>query len=118
MRELPVSPSPACCVPGAPVLDVAVAESLAAGFKALADPTRIAIVNRLAALGEVCVCDITDAFDLGQPTISHHLKVLRAAGLVSAEKRGKWAYYRIVPGELERLGGALRPDSLPVAAAV
>ena len=118
MRNLSVSQSPACCVSGAPVLAAAVAESLAAGFKALADPTRIAIVNRLAALGEVCVCDITGAFDLGQPTISHHLKVLRDAGLVSAEKRGKWAYYRIVPGELERLGRALRPDGLAAAVAV
>lgn len=84
---------------------------LAAGFKALADPTRVAIVNRLAAAGdgEVCVCDLTAAFDLGQPTISHHLKALRSAGLVAAERRGKWAYHRLVPEALERLGAALRP---------
>ena len=87
------------------------AAGLADGFRALADPTRVAIVNRLAAAGEgeICVCDLTDAFDLGQPTISHHLKVLRAAGLVAAERRGKWAYYRLIPDALERLGAALRP---------
>lgn len=109
MRSLPVVQPPACCAPGAPVLDPAAAAALAAGFKALADPTRVAIVNRLAAAaaGEVCVCDLTDAFDLGQPTISHHLKVLREAGLVAAARRGKWAYYRIEPDALARLGAAL-----------
>lgn len=110
MRELHIIEA-ACCAPGAPVLSVEAAAGLAAGFKALADPTRVAIVNRLAAAGdgEVCVCDLTAAFDLGQPTISHHLKALRAAGLVAAERRGKWAYYRLVPEALERLGAALRP---------
>ena len=98
-----------CCAPGAPMLSDEAAAALAAGFKALADPTRVALVNRLAAAGEICVCDLTAAFDLGQPTISHHLKVLRDAGLVAAERRGKWAYYRIVPDALERLGAALHP---------
>lgn len=110
MHELQVIQT-SCCAPGAPMLSSEAAARLADGFRALADPTRVAIVNRLAAAGdgEICVCDLTEAFDLGQPTISHHLKVLRAAGLVAAERRGKWAYYRLVPDALERLGAALRP---------
>ena len=108
MRALPVIAA-SCCAPGAPLLDAGAAAALAAGFKALADPTRVAIVTRLAGAGEVCVCDLTDAFQLGQPTISHHLKVLRDAGLVTAERRGKWAYYSVVPEAVERLGAALRP---------
>jgi ArsR family transcriptional regulator len=98
-----------CCAPGAPVLPAVAATALADQFKALADPTRIAIVNRLAGVGEVCVCDLVDAFALGQPTISHHLKVLRDAGLVAAEKRGRWAYYRVEPAALAALAGALLP---------
>ena len=96
-----------CCAPGAPVLPAVAATALADQFKALADPTRIAIVNRLAGVGEVCVCDLVDAFALGQPTISHHLKVLREAGLVTSEKRGTWAWYRVVPERLAQLRTAL-----------
>ena len=73
-------------------------------FKALADPTRVAIVSRLACCDECCVCDLTATFDLSQPTVSHHLKILREAGLVESEGRGTWAYYRIVPEALSRLG--------------
>ena len=79
------------------------AEDLAAIFKALADPTRVAIVNRLGSAPEVCVCDLTAAFELSQPTISHHLRVLRDAGLVESDERGRWAYYRLVPEAIERL---------------
>jgi len=93
-----------CCGPATPPLETTEAESLAARFKALADPTRVAIVNRLAAAAEVCVCDLNAAFDLSQPTISHHLKVLRVAGLVESSRRGTWAYYRLVPEAV----GALR----------
>jgi ArsR family transcriptional regulator len=75
----------------------------AAGFKALADPTRVAIVNRLACCDECCVCELNAAFDLAQPTISHHLKVLRDAGLVTATRRGTWAYYRLVPEAVQQL---------------
>ncbi len=82
------------------------AEALASAFKALADPTRVAIVNRLAAASEVCVCDLTGAFELSQPTISHHLKILRDAGLVEAERRGTWSYYRLVPGAIDGLRAA------------
>ena len=82
-------------------------DQLAAQFKALADPTRVAIVNQLSAADEVCVCNLVDAFHLSQPTISHHLKVLREAGLVEAARRGTWAYYRLVPEALGALRGAL-----------
>ena len=87
----------------------AAAEQLATRFRALGDPTRVAIVNRLAQAEETCVCDLTAAFALSQPTISHHLKVLRDAGLVESSRRGTWAYYRVVPGALGALAGALTP---------
>jgi ArsR family transcriptional regulator len=106
MKSLPLIDN-SCCSPGAPPIPHEHAADLAARFKALADPTRLAIVNRLAGAGEVCVCDLTDAFDLSQPTISHHLKLLREAGLVEASKRGTWAYYRLVPDALEGLRAVL-----------
>jgi len=92
-----------CCGPNTPPIDEIQSESLAARFKALADPTRVAIVNRLAAVSECCVCDLNAAFDLSQPTISHHLKVLRDAGLVESSRRGTWAYYRLVPNAVREL---------------
>ena len=91
-----------CCGPGTEPLAAHESEALAARFKALADPTRVAIVNRLAA-AECCVCDLNAAFDLSQPTISHHLKVLRDAGLVESSRRGTWAYYRLVPDAVRAL---------------
>ena len=96
-----------CCGPSTRPLDVEDAELLAARFKALADPTRISIVNRLAAADECCVCDLTEAFELSQPTISHHLKVLRDAGLVESTRRGTWAYYRLIPDAVQRLRSTL-----------
>jgi ArsR family transcriptional regulator, arsenate/arsenite/antimonite-responsive transcriptional repressor len=98
---------PLCCGPDTPPLPEAAREELAARFKALADPTRVAIVNRLAAVDEVCVCDLNAAFELSQPTISHHLRVLRDAGLVESSRRGTWAYYRLVPEAIAELRGAL-----------
>jgi ArsR family transcriptional regulator, arsenate/arsenite/antimonite-responsive transcriptional repressor len=83
------------------------AQELAETFKALADPTRVAIVNRLSTVEEVCVCDLTAAFDLSQPTISHHLRILRDAGLVESQRHGTWAYYRLVPEAIDRLRGVL-----------
>jgi len=97
----------ACCAPGAPLLPEGAAEALAARFKALADPTRVSIVNRLAGAGEVCVCAFVDDLRLAQPTISHHLRVLREAGLVEASRRGTWAYYRLVPDAISGLAAAL-----------
>ena len=101
---------PICCSPDTPPMPREAAADLAAVFKALADPTRVAIVNRLGSLGEVCVCDLTAAFDLSQPTVSHHLRVLREAGLVEAEGRGTWAYYRLLPEAIERLRGVFTFD--------
>jgi ArsR family transcriptional regulator len=91
-----------CCGPATAPLAADDAELLAARFKALADPTRVAIVNRLAA-GECCVCDLNAAFELSQPTISHHLRVLRDAGLVESSRRGTWAYYRLVEEAVQQL---------------
>jgi len=96
-------------------MDSAAAAELAAVFRALSDPTRVSIVNRLACGEECCVCDLTDAFALSQPTVSHHLRILRDAGLVEAERRGTWAYYRLVPEAIERLREVFEPAALATA---
>jgi ArsR family transcriptional regulator, arsenate/arsenite/antimonite-responsive transcriptional repressor len=106
MKEIATLPS-ICCGPATEPLAVHERDQLAAHFKALADPTRIAIVNQLSASDEVCVCNLTATFDLSQPTISHHLRILRHAGLVESTPRGTWAYYRLVPEAVEALRGAL-----------
>src|SRR5205085_9475363 len=106
MQALPVL-QPICCASDAPPLPKAAAAELAERFRALADPTRVAIVNRLSGADELCVCDLTEAFDLSQPTISHHLKILREAGLVESSRRGTWAYYRLVPETVDALRGTL-----------
>jgi ArsR family transcriptional regulator, arsenate/arsenite/antimonite-responsive transcriptional repressor len=103
MKALPLLPV-LCCGPDTEPLDAAEAAALAARFKALADPARVAIVNRLAAADEVCVCDFVGSLGLAQPTVSHHLKVLRDAGVVESSRRGTWAFYRLVPEAV----GALR----------
>jgi DNA-binding transcriptional ArsR family regulator len=77
-------------------------------LQALADPTRLSIVRMLASQPEVCACDFTDCCNVGQPTVSHHLKVLRDAGIVTSDRRGSWVYYRIAPQAAERLGGIAR----------
>ncbi|MPZ23640.1 MAG: metalloregulator ArsR/SmtB family transcription factor [Dehalococcoidia bacterium] len=99
MAELQLTDRPwrqeACCQPPKLAPADGVGDQVAV-LKALADETRLAIVRMLAAhLEPLCVCHIVDAFDLSQPTISHHLKLLRDAGLVSAEKRGLWAFYEL-----------------------
>ena len=106
MQALPVL-QPICCGPETLPLPEEARHELAARFKALADPTRVAIVNCLAAADEVCVCDLNARFELSQPTISHHLRILREAGLVESSRRGTWAYYRLVPEAIESLRGAL-----------
>ena len=106
MKEIATLPA-ICCGPATEPLAVHERDQLAAQFKALADPTRIAIVNQLAAADEVCVCNLTAAFDLAQPTVSHHLKILRDAGLVESTRRGTWGYYRLVPEAVEALRGTL-----------
>lgn len=76
-------------------------------FKALGDPYRLRILATLCrAKHECCVCDFTDAFPLNQPTVSHHLGVLRDAGLVTCQRRGTWVYYRLAPGVAQRLEAA------------
>jgi ArsR family transcriptional regulator len=98
-RSLPVEgadPADGCCTPttAAPSLDAAHTLALADRLKALADPTRLGLLDLLAQQpGVLCVCELTARFDLHQPTISHHLRILRQAGLVTFEKRGVWAYY-------------------------
>jgi ArsR family transcriptional regulator len=90
-------------------VDEAAAAGLARVFKALADPVRLRLVSMIGAHqgGEVCVCELTEAFDLTQPTISHHLKVLREAGIVTSERRATWVYYRLEPAALERMAALL-----------
>ena len=115
MKTLRIVDQP-CCLPGAPPLEKARADALASRFKALADPARVSIVNTLAGRGEVCVCQLTGPLALSQPTVSHHLRVLREAGLIEvAAKRGTWTYYRLVSEAIGELAFALAG---PVAAAV
>jgi ArsR family transcriptional regulator, arsenate/arsenite/antimonite-responsive transcriptional repressor len=91
------------------VLSSEEADLAAALFKALADPTRVRIVNLLAASPEpVCLCDINASFELSQPTLSHHLKKLVAAGLLDREQRGTWAFYSINEPALGRLGDIVK----------
>ena len=94
-----------CCVPVVyPDVAREQAERLARVAKALGDPIRLQLVDVLRKhAGEVCVCELTPLFEVGQPTVSHHLKVLREAGLVDSERRGLWAYYYVVPDALAEL---------------
>ena len=108
------APSPAdtaaCCSPlSAGPLSAEQAEQVAPLLKALADPVRLRLMSLVASHqgGEACVCDLNDAFELSQPTISHHLKVLHEAGLVDREKRGVWVYYRARAGALASLGALI-----------
>jgi ArsR family transcriptional regulator, arsenate/arsenite/antimonite-responsive transcriptional repressor len=87
---------------------------LAGMLKALSDPVRLRLLSVVAshAGGEACVCDISVGIDLTQPTISHHLKVLRTAGLLDSERRGSWVYYRVIPEALQKLSRVLGADGL------
>ncbi|MGQ0845513.1 MAG: ArsR/SmtB family transcription factor [Sporichthyaceae bacterium] len=91
------------------------ATELAAAFKALGDPVRLRLFSLIAshADGEACVCDLTGDFDVSQPTISHHLKVLRDAGLLTSERRASWVYYRVVPDALAALATLLAVSTEP-----
>lgn len=90
-------------------LDAEQAGVLSRTFKALADPNRLRLLSLIAAreTGEACVCDLTEPLDLSQPTISHHLKVLRESGLVTSERRGTWVHYKLVPDALRRISTLL-----------
>ncbi|QCQ94139.1 ArsR/SmtB family transcription factor [Rhodococcus sp. SGAir0479] len=89
------------------------AGDLARMFKAIGDPVRLRMLSLIASHegGESCVCDISPAFELSQPTISHHLKVLREAGLLDCERRGTWVYYRVIPSALAQLSAVLCPEA-------
>ncbi|ASN39959.1 ArsR/SmtB family transcription factor [Paeniglutamicibacter terrestris] len=104
---------PACCVPaqGKETLLATEAEALALRFKALADPNRLRILSIVSSSenAETCVCDLAEPLNLGQPTVSHHLKIMVEAGLLNREKRGVWAYYSLVPGALGSLAATLIP---------
>jgi ArsR family transcriptional regulator len=95
-------------------LDADQARALAPMFKALGDPVRLRLLSMIASAGggEVCVCDLTGSFELTGPTISHHLKVLREAGLVDSDRRGTWVYYRLVPAALALLASLLEAGNV------
>jgi ArsR family transcriptional regulator len=106
----PASDGAACCSPLVrEPLDALEAEQLAHTIKALADPTRLRLLSIVAASAdaEACVCDLTEPVGLSQPTVSHHLKVLTEAGFLTRSKRGTWAYFRLVPGALDRVAQLL-----------
>jgi ArsR family transcriptional regulator len=94
-----------CCEPVVyPDVDREHAQRMAAVAKALGDPVRLTLIDVLRKhAGKVCVCELVPLFDLSQPTISHHLKVLRDAGLVASERQGLWAYYYVIPERLQEL---------------
>ena len=101
-----------CCSPVVgQVISPADAETLATSLKAIADPTRLRLVSLVAAHEgqEACVCDLTEPVGLSQPTVSHHLKILVEAGILTREQRGRWAYYRLVPGSLTDLARLITP---------
>ena len=90
-------------------LEAQVAQRLASALKTLADPARLRLLSLIQAQpgGEACVCHLTEPLGLSQPTVSHHLRVLREAGLVERERRGSWAYYRVIPEPLAALRDVL-----------
>lgn len=107
-RSVPVAPT--CCASvGSADFDEAAADELAKGFQALADPVRLHLLSLIASSGATgaCVCDLVEPSGRSQPTVSHHLRILREAGLVTSEKRGTWAWYSVQPSRLDALRGAL-----------
>jgi len=111
----PVEPAAACCTPLAEApLAPDQAQVLAARLKALADPARLRLVSILLASPdlEACTCDLTEPLGLTQPTVTHHLRRLLDAGLVTAERRGVWTYYQVVPQALAGVAAALTPKQL------
>jgi ArsR family transcriptional regulator, arsenate/arsenite/antimonite-responsive transcriptional repressor len=120
MNKLRVLEQP-CCAPGSPPLPKRSAEALAERFKALSDPARVAIVNRIAGApnGELCTCHLTEPLGLSQPTVSHHLRVLREAGLIEVSRKLRtMTFYRLVPEAMEQLafaiGGGPSPEGVLV----
>lgn len=110
LQTLEPKVDPTCCKSAQkPALSAAEARQRALVFKALADPNRLRLLSIVKAgkSGGACVCDLTEPLDLGQPTVSHHLKILVDAGLLHREKRGTWAYFSLVPGALDHAAGLL-----------
>ncbi len=104
-----------CCSPLlAEPITTEEAETLALGFKALADPIRLRLLSLIADQGEVCVCDLTEPVGRSQPTVSHHLSILVSAGLLQREQRGKWAWYKAVPERVAILRDALDSQTITV----
>jgi ArsR family transcriptional regulator, arsenate/arsenite/antimonite-responsive transcriptional repressor len=117
-RELIDRQLDACCAPlDHEPLTSGQADELSRGFKAVADPIRLRLLSLIASTpgGEACVCDLTTSFALTGPTISHHLKVLREAGLITGERRGTWVFYRAEPDAMRRLAAVLVPAAEPVS---
>lgn len=106
-------PRPSCQASSSPesLVDADEAAALALAFEAVADPTRLRLLNFIArhVRGEACLCDLTAAFDLSSPRIGDHLAVLERAGLIAADRRGSWMYYRIVPAAVAALSDTLSP---------
>ncbi len=100
--------SQACCALAGTTVTPSAAAELAPMFKALGDPVRLRLASLIAGRPEVCVCELTGEFEVGAPTISHHLRVLREAGLVRSERRGTWVYYSVRHEALAQLSGLLR----------
>ncbi len=112
MSTTKTTPFAGCCSPlTADVLSEDDAVVLADALKVLADPARLRLLSLVASSesGEACACDLVDPIGRSQPTVSHHLSVLVDAGFLTREKRGRWAWYRIVPERLDSLRGALAP---------
>ena len=105
-KQLPLADEVACCAPlGIEPMSAQQADRVASLMKALSDPVRLRLMSMIAAADELCVCDLMTPFEVSQPTISHHLKVLRSAGLVDSERRGTWVYYRADRDALDAIGG-------------
>ena len=120
MKNLRVLEAP-CCSPGSPPLRKGAADALAERFKALSDPARVTILNQIAGApnGELCTCHLTRPLGLSQPTVSHHLRVLKEAGLVEPVRKVRtMTFYRVVPAALEELafaiGGGPKPEGVLV----
>jgi ArsR family transcriptional regulator len=109
-RKVKRPPGQPCCEPLVhPAVTPSEAEHIASIARALADPIRVQLIDVLGKhAGKVCVCELTPLFEVSQPTVSHHLKVLREAGLVDVERRGLWAYYYVIPEAVKELSTWLK----------
>jgi ArsR family transcriptional regulator, arsenate/arsenite/antimonite-responsive transcriptional repressor len=117
-RGAPESAELTCCTPlASEPLSASEAEDMSVLLKAIADPVRLRLLSLIACHegGEACVCDLAGAFELTGPTISHHLRVLREAGLIDSQRRGTWVYYWVSPGVLAQLSALLAPRAAGLA---